>query len=46
LDQHAAGRLPFGLDSALDYGRIRALAVTYPRGTNWLEIDPLDPPRF
>ncbi|HUZ73038.1 MAG TPA: Rieske 2Fe-2S domain-containing protein [Stellaceae bacterium] len=44
LRRHANGALPFGLDGDVDYGRIRALAVRFPRGTNWLEIDPFDPP--
>ena len=46
LDRHGEGKLPFGLDGASDYRRIRALAIRFPRGTNWLEIDPLDPPKF
>jgi hypothetical protein len=43
LRGHSEGKLPFGLDSEIDYARIRALAITFPRGTNWLEIDPLNP---
>ena len=45
LAEHEAGKLPFGLDRDLDYGRIRALAIRLPGDCNWLEIDPLDPPR-
>jgi phthalate 4,5-dioxygenase len=44
LRGHAEGKLPFGLDREVDYARIRALAITFPRGTNWLEIDPFNPP--
>jgi phthalate 4,5-dioxygenase len=44
LRQHAEGKLPFGLDGDIDYSRIRGLAIRFPRGTNWLDIDPLDPP--
>ena len=44
LRRHAEGKLPFGLDADIDYSRIRGLAVRFPRETNWLEIDPLDPP--
>ncbi len=44
LAQHRDGKLPFGLDRDLDYSRIRALATRFPRETNWLDIDPLDPP--
>jgi phthalate 4,5-dioxygenase len=46
LRQHEAGNLPFGLDGAAHYDRIRALAIRFPRGTNWLDIDPFDPPKF
>ncbi len=46
LRQHEGGKLPFGLDGAADYRRIRALAIRFPHGTNWLEIDPFDPPGF
>ncbi len=44
LDEHAAGKLPFGLDRDLDYGRIRALAIRMAGDCNWLEIDPFNPP--
>jgi phenylpropionate dioxygenase-like ring-hydroxylating dioxygenase large terminal subunit len=43
LAGHKDGALPFGLDRALDYRRIRALAITVPKSRNWLEIDPLAP---
>jgi phthalate 4,5-dioxygenase oxygenase subunit len=43
LDQHRGGQLPFGLDRELDYSRIRGLAISFPRETNWLDIDPLNP---
>ncbi len=46
LHQHEDGKLPFGLDGAAQYGRVRALAIRFPRGTNWLDIDPFDPPKF
>ncbi|HXQ49830.1 MAG TPA: hypothetical protein VN802_01945 [Stellaceae bacterium] len=46
LDQHASGTLPFGLEAELDYSRIRGLAIRFPRATNWLDIDPLAPPKF
>jgi len=47
LNAHAKdGTLPFGLDSNVDYRSIRALAIRYPKGTDWKSIDPLDPPRF
>ncbi|HUB97683.1 MAG TPA: Rieske 2Fe-2S domain-containing protein [Stellaceae bacterium] len=45
LSQHRDGKLPFGLDRNLDYSRIRGLAIRFPRETNWLDIDPLDPRR-
>jgi phthalate 4,5-dioxygenase len=44
LRGHAEGKLPFGLDREVDYARIRALAITFSRGTNWLDIDPFNPP--
>jgi hypothetical protein len=46
LAEHAAGKLPFALDRDLDYSRIRALAIRMPENCNWLEIDPLNPPRL
>jgi phthalate 4,5-dioxygenase len=45
LDAHDRGKLPFGLDRAVDYSRIRALAIRFPRGLDWHTIDPFDPPR-
>jgi phenylpropionate dioxygenase-like ring-hydroxylating dioxygenase large terminal subunit len=43
LRDHAAGKLPFGLDQALDYSRIRALAIRMPGQIDWRSIDPLNP---
>jgi phthalate 4,5-dioxygenase len=44
LREHAEGRLPFGLDQAIDYSRIRALAIRLPEAASWLTVDPFDPP--
>ena len=44
LREHEQGKLPFGLDRNLDYGRIRALAIRMPVSLDWREIDPLNPP--
>jgi phthalate 4,5-dioxygenase len=46
LDEHAGGKLPFGLDQDLDYGRIRALAIRYPKDTDWKAIDTKNPPEI
>jgi nitrite reductase/ring-hydroxylating ferredoxin subunit len=46
LAAHQAGALPFGLSDDLDYSCIRALAIHYPNGTDWRQIDPLAPPSF
>jgi phthalate 4,5-dioxygenase len=46
LDEHKAGKLPFGLGEDLDYSRIRALAIRFPREIDWRGIDPFDPPKF
>jgi hypothetical protein len=46
LDEHKAGKLPFGLGENLDYSRIRALAIRFPGETDWRGIDPFDPPKF
>jgi hypothetical protein len=46
LDEHAQGALPFGLDQAIDYRAIRALAIRFPHGTDWRGIDVKAPPRF
>jgi phenylpropionate dioxygenase-like ring-hydroxylating dioxygenase large terminal subunit len=46
LDEHAEGKLPFGLDRNLDYRAIRALAIRYPRGTDWKTLDLKAPPKF
>ena len=43
LDAHAKGKLPFGLDQALDYSRIRSLAIRFAGNTDWRAIDPLNP---
>jgi len=45
LREHAEGKLPFGLDGDVDYGRIRALAIRMPATQDWREIDPLSPPQ-
>ena len=45
LREHQAGKLPFGLDSDLDYSRIRALAIRMSASFDWREIDPLNPPQ-
>jgi phenylpropionate dioxygenase-like ring-hydroxylating dioxygenase large terminal subunit len=44
LDEHAQGKLPFGLDGGVDYRSIRALAIRVPAKTDWQTIDPLNPP--
>ncbi|MGZ5897672.1 MAG: Rieske 2Fe-2S domain-containing protein [Xanthobacteraceae bacterium] len=46
LDEHAKGKLPFGLDQDINYRAIRALAVRYPGGTDWKRIDTKNPPQF
>jgi phthalate 4,5-dioxygenase len=46
LDDHAAGRLPFGLDQAIDYRAIRALAIRFPRETDWRQLDLKNPPGY
>jgi len=46
LDAHAKGELPFGLDQAIDYRAIRALAVRFPQGTNWRTLDLKAPPAY
>ena len=46
LDEHAKGKLPFGLDQDINYRAIRALAVRYPSGTDWKRIDTKNPPQF
>ena len=45
LDQHARGKLPFGLDQDIDYSAIRALAIRYHKGTDWKAIDTKAPPQ-
>ena len=44
LDEHAKGKLPFGLDGGVEYNAIRALSIRFPKATNWQEIDPRNPP--
>jgi phthalate 4,5-dioxygenase oxygenase subunit len=44
LDDHAQGKLPFGIDGNVDYRAIRALATVFPRGTDWKTIDTKNPP--
>jgi phenylpropionate dioxygenase-like ring-hydroxylating dioxygenase large terminal subunit len=46
LKEHAEGKAPFGIDSGIDYRRIRALAIRYPGGTDWKTLDLIDPPQF
>ena len=46
LDEHAQGRLPFGIDQDIDYRSIRALSIQFPKGTDWKSIDILNPPAF
>jgi hypothetical protein len=46
LDAHAKGELPFGLDQAIDYRAIRALAVRFPQGTDWRTLDLKAPPAY
>lgn len=47
LDDHAAnGKLPFGLDQAIDYRAIRALAIRFPRDTDWRQLDLKNPPGY
>lgn len=46
LDEHAKGVAPFGLDSGIDYRSIRALAIRFPRETDWRQIDTQNPPAF
>ena len=45
LRDHAGASCRSG-STGLDYRRIRALAIRFPPGTNWLTIDPFDPPGF
>ena len=46
LDDHAAGKLPFGLDQGIDYRAIRALAIRFPRDTDWRQLDLKNPPGY
>jgi phthalate 4,5-dioxygenase oxygenase subunit len=46
LDEHAQGKLPFGLDENIDYRQVRALAIRFPKGTDWKSIDVKNPPSF
>ena len=46
LDEHAQGKLPFGLDEKVDYSQVRALAIRFPKGTDWKAIDVKNPPSF
>jgi len=38
------GKAPFGLEQAVDYSRIRALAIKYAAEKNWQDIDSFNPP--
>jgi hypothetical protein len=44
LDEHAKGKLPFGLDQGVDYSAIRGLSIRVPKSTDWQKIDPRNPP--
>jgi hypothetical protein len=46
LDNHAQGKMPFGLDENVDYRAIRALAIRYPKGEDWKTFDTKQPPTF
>ncbi len=46
LDEHAQGKLPFGLDQKVDYRSIRTLAVRFPAGMDWKDIDLRNPGEF
>ena len=46
LDEHEGGKLPFGIDQDIDYRAVRALAIRFPQGTNWMEIDVKHPPEY
>lgn len=46
LDDHARGIAPFGADGDIDYRAIRSLAIRFPKGTNWRELDMKNPPEF
>jgi hypothetical protein len=46
LEAHASGELPFGLDQKIDYRAIRTLAMRFPQGTDWRQLDLKAPPAF
>jgi len=46
LDEHAHGKLPFGLDQDIDYSGIRGLAIRYRKGMDWKSIDMRNPPQL
>jgi hypothetical protein len=46
LEDHKQGILPFGVDQDIDYREVRALAIRFPKGTNWKSIDVRNPPDF
>ena len=46
LEEHAQGKLPFGLDGPVDYRAIRSLAVRFPKGMDWKDIDIHNPPVY
>ncbi|MDF2116800.1 Rieske 2Fe-2S domain-containing protein [Roseiarcaceae bacterium H3SJ34-1] len=46
LDDHAEGKLPFGIDQEIDYRAIRALAVRFPGETDWRALDTRNPSEF
>ncbi|HLH77828.1 MAG TPA: Rieske 2Fe-2S domain-containing protein [Candidatus Binataceae bacterium] len=39
-----SGKIAFAADQPLDYSRIRAIAVRYPKQTSWRDIDSFAPP--
>jgi len=39
-----AGKPPFGQDTDVDYSKIRALAIRYPKEQDWRTFDPFNPP--
>ena len=43
LEEHALGKLPFGIDQDIDYRAIRALAIKFPKGADWRAIDIMNP---
>lgn len=46
MDEHAKGKLPFGIDQNIDYSKIRALAIRMSADMNWRTVDTLHPPQW